>query len=176
MISDMSTWEFISDSPIDRILPYMLPLYSNIITINTFRESDMWVVRRLEDHWSGPMCKSHLWKHESVLHPFDILSCLKQSKYAFQSITKILGKPKINSVPVLNLKSAYIKMNTVNMMVILMRHMRMSEIIERSKRGLILSQKEQRQFNILPICLWDNPVNVSSSKETHKVINFLSNW
>jgi hypothetical protein len=181
MIHDMKTWRFMSDTPIDSLFPYMYSMTdkNNIHTINTFRDPDAWITRRLQEH-EFVFCKKHLWDMESVMHPFDILNCLNHSEYAFESITKLSGSTTKftkddNKFALWKVKNAYIKMNTVNMLFNLLKYMSASTIIERSRHRLILTKEELNEFHILPICLWDNNFNVSTTIETQKIKSFIYN-
>lgn len=159
----------IGDTPTAELFVDLSLLAPQAISIFTFRNPIQWAIKRVMTHSNEILlCSFNLWEHEKVLHPFDLIGCLEacpSCRHPFVSLheliygepfskfkrtTKSLTSPDV-SKRLQRLQAAYIRMNTVNMM--------------------IAAQRE-----VLPLCLWDM-VNSSSTTEALAITirDFLQN-
>jgi hypothetical protein len=147
----MNQGVYITDTPVAetfREISLILPSNSSIVI--TLRDPSSWVKSRL-GYGHSLICKEEFWDNAQLLHPFDYIGCLSINNFdnlkSFTSLyhySRILNFsqhnvkipqqmsdfPPIITSRVQKLEEAYIKMNTIN---------------------LLLSGNR----TILPICLWD---------------------
>ena len=66
----------VSDTPIDILYPYILPVFNLSFMFQTIRDPTTWWYKRRSEHRFSmfPICKMEYW--HKVKHPFDIIGCL----------------------------------------------------------------------------------------------------
>ena len=117
---------FWTDSPVPQIFVDLISLIPRALSMATYRDPNVWAQRRTEEHSLEYMCHPKLWHASGVLHPYDFIGCLNASRHVSNAFIFIKNVTKHH------VKSAYVKMNTVN-----------------AYHALV------RNINFLPVCLFD---------------------
>mmetsp|Transcript_24533 Transcript_24533/g.36108 ORF Transcript_24533/g.36108 Transcript_24533/m.36108 type:complete len:198 (+) Transcript_24533:70-663(+) len=86
--SILTTFEAISDTPVDMLFPEIYSSANTVSVVATLRDPIAWARRRLEQHPNTLICRPELWQ-ASVLHPFDVVGCL-QAKEQVEVIVEVM--------------------------------------------------------------------------------------
>ena len=99
--------DILMDSPMDAIYAHYAPYMSDALTFMTIRDPMEWAVKRHKEHPVEPlMCKPEIYALGHAYHPYDIISCLKSTKFVHQAI--MTEKDTSRSA------EGYVAMNTYN--------------------------------------------------------------
>ena len=80
---------FISDTPVAMLYPDLVARIPKLLAISTYRDTPSYISSRLRHHNDDIICHPSLWGHSEVLHPFDIVACLRLKEYAYESLQYI---------------------------------------------------------------------------------------
>jgi hypothetical protein len=142
--------EFYSDTPMSALYADIMKTFPSLFSVSSFRSMDSFMNTRVHKHNTDVICDEDLWSHPSVLHPFDIVSCLRLGNYSHPRV-KLAAEIK-NSTAV---RIAYKRMNTVN---------------------VIIAQWHSAQGNVstfMPVCLEDYSRNETQRILLQKIAEFV---
>ena len=110
--------EAYSDTPVDYLFGYLAKnLPSTTKIIQTVRDPTQWAMRRFLDHpYISKICRSRWSNSSQVNHPFDIVNCMRQTKYLGEALEIILplGNTSIHSESLQRVRDAYTQMTSFN--------------------------------------------------------------
>jgi hypothetical protein len=141
----LTSSKFISDTPMSALFSDLVLAAPHILATSTYRGWKSYKKSRMNHHNDDVLCKPALWSHPTVLHPFDIVACLRL-KYKASEALDYAAKLKSGLYEL-----AYKKQNSVN--------------------TIIASTYTK---HLLPICLEDMDRNQSTDLLTKDVITYFA--
>lgn len=107
---------FLSDSPVSWLFPDLFTLIPEMTTISTFRDIESFMKSRIKHHRDDFICHPSLWKNSAILHPFDIVACLRLKATVPEALQYVNDVYKHRSMKQ-DIKMAYKTQNSVNSMI-----------------------------------------------------------
>lgn len=118
VIHVFSEAEAYNDTPVDYLFGYLapyLPTYTKLIL--TIRDPTQWTLRRFHDHpYITKMCRRRWSDSAEVFHPFDIVNCIRQTRYVGEALEIVLplGNTTVYSEEFRRIQQAYTQMTSFN--------------------------------------------------------------
>jgi hypothetical protein len=142
----LTTFKFVSDTPMAALFPDLVLTVPGLLAASTYRGLDSYLKSRTKHHNDDLICNQELWDNPTILHPFDIVACLRLKNTTAEALEHVaLLKSGLFEL-------AYKKQNSVN------------SIIART----------HTKHHLLPICLDDMERNQSKDLLTKNVITFFA--
>ena len=141
----VTNYAFASDFPIGEILPDVIQLVPDITIVATLRPPSAWTTRRFEEHANTVVCHPSLWTDNTVLHPFDIISCLRLKQLVHHAVVPIAHFRRLPHGFDM-IRNAFIQFNSFN---------------------YHLAQSTRRPY--LPLCLWDS--QSTGKQDLHNILS-----
>lgn len=107
---------FLSDTPMSWLFPDLFRLVPQVVSISTFRDMDSFLDSRARHHGDDFMCHRSLWNSPDLLHPFDIVACLRLKVTVSDALQYVQDLSKREGLK-LAIRAAYMAQNTVNAII-----------------------------------------------------------
>lgn len=110
--SNALRYEAIGDTPMQWFAPMIASWVPDLAIVLTVRDPNEWVAKRRHFHSSNPdmMCHPNYWNEPSLVHPFDLYSCLSFDEDASKVIID-MNNPELTDQ---QLGEAFVIANIVN--------------------------------------------------------------
>jgi hypothetical protein len=105
---------FVSDTPISILYPDLVMAAPHLLSVSSYRDAESYVPSRLHHHRSDLICPPSLWSDPTLLHPFDIIACLRLTETVSEAVMFIAN---VAQRPQALFADAYRKLNSVNTLI-----------------------------------------------------------